>query len=63
VHRLGQTRETTVWRLVMEETVEERVLAIQSEKRELVGKAFQEKDKKSKKAKDTRMADVKKLLS
>ncbi|KAJ6444437.1 SNF2 family domain-containing protein [Purpureocillium lavendulum] len=63
VHRLGQIRETTVWRLVMEESVEERVLAIQSEKRELVGKAFQEKDKKSKKSKDTRMADVKKLLS
>ncbi|RDA82962.1 hypothetical protein CP532_0874 [Ophiocordyceps camponoti-leonardi (nom. inval.)] len=33
VHRLGQTRETTVWRLVMENTVEERVLTIQAEKR------------------------------
>ncbi|POR38799.1 Helicase-like transcription factor [Tolypocladium paradoxum] len=63
VHRLGQTRETTVWRLVMEETVEERVLDIQSEKRELVGKAFQEKEKKGKKTKTTRMADVMKLLS
>lgn len=62
VHRLGQTRETTVWRLVMENTVEERVLTIQSEKRELVGKAFQEKKRKGKKTKDTRMADVTKLL-
>ncbi|PHH73104.1 hypothetical protein CDD80_4034 [Ophiocordyceps camponoti-rufipedis] len=46
VHRLGQTRETTIWRLVMENSVEERVLTIQAEKRELVGKAFCEKSKK-----------------
>ncbi|KAK0742163.1 SNF2 family N-terminal domain-containing protein [Apiosordaria backusii] len=63
VHRLGQTRETTVWRLVMERTVEERVLDIQAEKRELVGKAFQEKGKKGEKRKETRMADVMKLLA
>jgi len=63
VHRLGQTRPTTVWRLVMEGTVEERVLDIQREKRELVTKAFQEKDGKKKKTKETRMADIEKLLS
>ncbi|KAL2129672.1 hypothetical protein VTI74DRAFT_7451 [Chaetomium olivicolor] len=62
VHRLGQTRPTTVWRLVMEGTVEERVLDIQAEKRELVNKAFQEKQGKGKKTKETRMADVLKLL-
>lgn len=62
VHRLGQTRETTVWRLVMEGTVEERVLAVQSEKRELVGQAFAEKDRGKRKTRDTRMADVQKLL-
>ncbi|KAJ4389817.1 hypothetical protein N0V93_007289 [Gnomoniopsis smithogilvyi] len=61
VHRLGQMRPTTVWRLVMEGTVEERVLDIQSEKRLLVGKAFQEKTK-GKKTKDTRMSDIIKLL-
>ncbi|KAI6323733.1 hypothetical protein MCOR34_001720 [Pyricularia oryzae] len=61
VHRLGQTRPTTVWRLVMEDTVEERVLDVQSEKRDLVSKAFQEKGKKTK-AKETRMADIMKLL-
>lgn len=61
VHRLGQKRPTTVWRLVMEGTVEERVLDIQLEKRTLVGKAFQEKDK-GKKTKETRMADIQKLL-
>lgn len=63
VHRLGQTRETTVWRLVMENTVEERVLDIQKEKRELVSKAFSEQDGKRKKAKESRMGDVLKLLS
>lgn len=62
VHRLGQTRPTTVWRLVMEGTVEERVLDIQGEKRELVGKAFQEKEGKKGKTKETRMADIQKLL-
>ncbi|KAJ3944464.1 uncharacterized protein N0V96_005996 [Colletotrichum fioriniae] len=61
VHRLGQKRPTTVWRLVMEGTVEERVLDIQLEKRTLVGKAFQEKNK-GKKTQETRMADLKKLL-
>lgn len=63
VHRLGQTRPTTVWRLVMEDSVEERVLNIQSEKRELVTKAFQERQEKGKKTKETRMADVLKLLA
>ncbi|KAK1598293.1 SNF2 family domain-containing protein [Colletotrichum navitas] len=61
VHRLGQKRPTTVWRLVMEGTVEERVLDIQHEKRTLVGKAFQEKSK-GKKTQETRMADISKLL-
>ena len=63
VHRLGQTRPTTIWRLVMEGSVEERVLDIQAEKRELVSKAFQEKANKQKKTKETRMMDVMKLLS
>lgn len=63
VHRLGQTRPTTVWRLVMEGTVEERVLDIQREKRELVTKAFKEKQGQQKKTKETRMADILKLLA
>lgn len=62
VHRLGQTRETKIWRLIMEGTVEERVLDVQQEKRDLVTKAFQEKGT-TKKSKDTRMGDVLKLLS
>lgn len=62
VHRLGQTRPTTVWRLVMEDSIEERVLEIQAEKRKLVGKAFQEKAKGGKE-KVTRMGDIMKLLA
>jgi SWI/SNF-related matrix-associated actin-dependent regulator of chromatin subfamily A3 len=62
VHRLGQTRPCTVWRLIMEESIEERVLEIQAEKRKLVGKAFQEKAKGCKE-KTTRMGDIFKLLS
>ncbi|KAF4954064.1 hypothetical protein FSARC_12231 [Fusarium sarcochroum] len=61
VHRLGQTRETTIFRLVMEGSVEERVLDVQGEKRELVTKAFREKNAK-KKRENTRAADISKLL-
>ncbi|KKA27668.1 hypothetical protein TD95_001242 [Thielaviopsis punctulata] len=42
IHRLGQTRPTTVYRLVIKGTVEEAVIAIQDEKRRLFGEAFQE---------------------
>ena len=45
VHRLGQARETTVWRLVVEGTIEDSVLEIQGEKRRLMGLAFSEKEK------------------
>jgi SWI/SNF-related matrix-associated actin-dependent regulator of chromatin subfamily A3 len=63
VHRLGQTRETTVWRLIMEGSVEERVLDIQKEKRQLVKQAFQGQEGARAKAKESRMGDVLKLLS
>lgn len=46
----------------MEGTVEERVLDIQTEKRELVTKAFKEKGKGGKKTKETRLADINRLL-
>jgi SWI/SNF-related matrix-associated actin-dependent regulator of chromatin subfamily A3 len=46
----------------MEGSVEERVLDIQAQKRQLVGKAFQEKAKAGK-SKETRMADILKLLA
>ncbi|OTA75280.1 hypothetical protein M434DRAFT_402689 [Hypoxylon sp. CO27-5] len=61
VHRLGQTRETTVWKLVMDGTVEERVLGVQAKKRELVNLAFQDKAREQKET--TRLDDVLQLLS
>ncbi|KAF1971405.1 hypothetical protein BU23DRAFT_555945 [Bimuria novae-zelandiae CBS 107.79] len=44
VHRLGQKRETTVFRLVVEDSIEENVLEIQERKRKLMRMAFAEKD-------------------
>ncbi|KAA8647616.1 hypothetical protein EYZ11_003227 [Aspergillus tanneri] len=64
VYRLGQMRETTVWRLIMENSIEDRVLAIQETKRKLMLEAFRETSKK-KMVDDraTRVADLEKLLS
>lgn len=45
VHRLGQTRKTKVWRLILEDSVEERVLSIQERKRKLACMAFGEQMK------------------
>ncbi|KAI8963341.1 SNF2 family N-terminal domain-containing protein [Daldinia sp. FL1419] len=61
VHRLGQTRETTVWKLVMDDSVEERVLSIQARKRELVSLAFQDKAREQRET--GRLDDVRQLLS
>lgn len=64
VYRLGQTRETTVWRLVMENSIEDRVLAIQETKRKLMLDAFSETAKKRKRDdRATRVADLEKLLT
>ncbi|KAH7402017.1 SNF2 family N-terminal domain-containing protein [Phaeosphaeria sp. MPI-PUGE-AT-0046c] len=64
VHRLGQKRETKVFRLVVEDSVEERVLGIQDEKRRLMSLAFAEKDgsKRNKKRAGAGMQDFARLL-
>ncbi|CAI7566670.1 unnamed protein product [Penicillium palitans] len=62
VYRLGQKRETTVWRLVMEDSIEERVLAIQERKRSLMLAAFRETAKKKVEDRGTRVADLEALL-
>ncbi|MQL80097.1 hypothetical protein Taro_012571 [Colocasia esculenta] len=41
-HRIGQTRPVTVSRLTVENTVEDRILALQDKKREMVASAFGE---------------------
>lgn len=61
VHRLGQKRETKVFRLVIEGSVEERVLGIQEEKRRLMRLAFSEKDGGRKKRRGG-LADLERLL-
>lgn len=61
VHRLGQQREVTVWRLVMEGSIEERVLGVQSEKRRLAGMALREKGGRKRGA-EGRVGDIQRLL-
>ncbi|GAB2251206.1 hypothetical protein Droror1_Dr00017456 [Drosera rotundifolia] len=41
-HRIGQTRPVTVSRLTVKDTVEDRILALQEEKRKMVASAFGE---------------------
>ncbi|XP_050368608.1 helicase-like transcription factor CHR28 [Argentina anserina] len=41
-HRIGQTRPVTVLRLTVRDTVEDRILALQKKKREMVASAFGE---------------------
>lgn len=44
-HRIGQTRQVTVLRLTVKDTVEDRILALQQKKREMVASAFGEDEK------------------
>ena len=63
VHRLGQKKATTVWRLVMNDSIEDQVLNIQAEKRKLMMTAFREKTgKRVGEGKTARMGDIERLL-
>ena len=63
VHRLGQTKPTTVWRLVMDGSIEDTVLEVQKEKRKLMMTAFKEKTgKRAREGATARMADIERLL-
>lgn len=62
VYRLGQQRPVQVFRLVMEDSIEESVLDIQQEKRKLMMTAFGETAMKRGKEKNARMADIERLL-
>ena len=61
VHRIGQTKRTTIYRIVVEDTIEERVLEIQDHKRLLVGKAFSE-EVQGLRAKGGHIYDIARLL-
>jgi SNF2 family DNA or RNA helicase len=58
-HRIGQTRIVTAYKLVCAETVEERVLALQDDKRALLAGVFEASDAASEKLS---LADLKGLL-
>lgn len=64
VHRLGQTRPCKVIRLVVEQSVEDEVLAIQAKKRKLTSMAFGEKEgQRSRKEMRTQaLSDIERLL-
>jgi SWI/SNF-related matrix-associated actin-dependent regulator of chromatin subfamily A3 len=63
VHRLGQKKPTTVFRLVVKGSIEERVLEIQEDKRKLMGLAFAEKvGKRGKKGETGTVAQISRLL-
>ncbi|PGH08602.1 hypothetical protein GX51_01122 [Blastomyces parvus] len=62
VYRLGQKRPTTIWRLVMENSIEDRVLHKQKEKRTLMTTAFREKIDRKREDRKSRIADLEKLL-
>ncbi|KAL9091832.1 MAG: hypothetical protein Q9159_001204 [Coniocarpon cinnabarinum] len=62
VHRLGQTKDVTVFRLVIENSIEDRVLEIQKRKRELTAAAFGEREGK-RKEKGAQMSDIIRLLN
>ena len=62
VHRLGQKKETRVWRLVMDGSVEEETIQIQADKRKLMQLAFSEKGGKRDQVKAGRLADIQRLL-
>lgn len=65
VYRLGQTKPVNVFRLVMEGSIEERVLEVQRQKRALVQTAFGEARAAGKRGveKHARLADIQRLLS
>lgn len=62
VHRLGQKKETRVFRLIMDKSIEEQTIKVQEEKRKLMQLAFSEKAGKRDQAKAGRLADIQTLL-
>ena len=62
IHRLGQKKDCTVFRLVVDDSVEQRVLDIQAEKRKLMSTAFKEKEEKRNRGSYSRLGDIRRLL-
>jgi SWI/SNF-related matrix-associated actin-dependent regulator of chromatin subfamily A3 len=62
VHRLGQKRTTRVFRLIMKDSIEDRVMAIQERKRQLMMVAFAERKGKRGNEKGAKLSDIESLL-
>ncbi|KXT04400.1 hypothetical protein AC578_3573 [Pseudocercospora eumusae] len=63
VHRLGQKKEVKVFRLVMNNSIEQHTLDIQKEKRKLMMMAFSEQQSKRLNARAGRIDDIRRLLA
>lgn len=61
-YRLGQTRPVNVFRLVMKDSIEQRVIKIQDDKVEIVERALND-GKRTVKSKEARLADIELLLT
>ncbi|KAJ3037581.1 hypothetical protein HDV00_001468 [Rhizophlyctis rosea] len=61
IYRLGQTRPVSVFRIVIRNTIEERVMQLQEKKRKLARKAFGEK-KSTEEVRATRLEDLRALV-
>lgn len=60
VHRLGQTRDVTVVRLIVTDTIEDRILELQERKRELATSAFEKRSAEQRRL--LRIQDVQLLM-
>ncbi|KAI9139256.1 SNF2 family N-terminal domain-containing protein [Paraphysoderma sedebokerense] len=63
VYRLGQTKPVNVFRFVVSNTIEERVVEIQAEKSKLIQKAFSGISGAAKERREQRLQDIKELFA
>ncbi|EME89499.1 uncharacterized protein MYCFIDRAFT_49082 [Pseudocercospora fijiensis CIRAD86] len=63
VHRLGQKKAVKVFRLVMNNTIEQHTLDVQKDKRKLMMMAFSEQQNKRLNARAGRIDDIRRLLA
>ena len=62
VHRLGQKKEVFIYKFIIEETIEERILILQEKKKDLALGAFGGKKKSASEAREQRINDIKVLI-
>ncbi|XP_048732232.2 helicase-like transcription factor isoform X3 [Ostrea edulis] len=61
-HRLGQTKDVIVTKFVVEDSVEERMMALQDQKRQLMQGAFEQKKHSAEEKRTNRIRDIKTLM-